>query len=33
MGGNYRRNSKTIEIIRTTEIDEDQMKVRNPRCR
>ena len=32
MGGNHRCSSG-IEIIRCVEINEDQMKVRNPRCR
>ena len=33
MGGNYRRSKSTIEIIKTMELTEDQMKLRNPRCR
>lgn len=32
MGGNYKCSRDRIEIIRHVEINEDQMKVRNPRC-
>ena len=32
MGGNYKVSRERVEIIRYVELEEDQMKVRNPRC-
>ena len=33
MGGNYRRNRSTIKIIKTMELKESELKLRNPRCK
>ena len=32
MGGNYKCSRDRVEIIRHVELEEDQMKIRNPRC-
>lgn len=33
MGGNYKCNSERVEIIRTVELKENELKLRNPRCK
>ncbi len=33
MGGNYSVNNQGVEIIRTVVLQEDQLKLRNPRCK
>ena len=33
MGGNYKANNERVEIIRTVELSEDNLKLRNPRCK
>lgn len=32
MGGNYKVSRERVEVIRYVELEESQMKVRNPRC-
>ena len=33
MGGNYRASSERVDIIRLMELSEDQLQLRNPRCK
>ena len=32
MGGNYKVNNHQVKIIKTVELEKDQLKIRNPRC-
>ena len=32
MGGNYKIDSEKVEIINTTELNDDKLRLRNPRC-
>ena len=32
LGGNYKASAERIEIVKTTELQKDDLKVRNPRC-
>ena len=32
LGGNYKASAERVEIVKTTELKKDDLKVRNPRC-